>query len=96
MGVTGAAIAGGAKIIHDKKNKDEMYSYDDEESEEDNNSFSYLNSYDDNSSETEAQAAPTTRYRAGSANKLVLEDAPENINIEESATDIPGSREELE
>ena len=72
-----------------------MYSYDDEESEEDNNSFSYLNSYDD-SSETETQEAPTTRYRAGSANKLVLEDAPENINIEESATDIPGSGEELE
>ena len=96
VGVAGAAVAGGAKIIHDKKNKDEMYSYDDEESEEDNNSFSYLNSYDDNSSETEAQEAPATRYRAGSANKLVLEDAPENINIEESATDIPGSGEELE
>ena len=95
VGVTGAAVAGGAKIIHDKKNKDEMYSYDDEESEEDNNSFSYLNSYDD-SSETETQEAPATKYRAGSANKLVLEDAPENINIEESATNIPGSGEELE
>ena len=35
IGVAGAAVAGGAKIIHDKKNKDEMYSYDDEESEED-------------------------------------------------------------
>lgn len=95
VGVAGAAVAGGAKIIHDKKNKDEMYSYDDEESEEDNNSFSYLNSYDD-SSETETQEAPATKYRAGSANKLVLEDAPENINIEESATNIPGSGEELE
>lgn len=95
IGVAGAAVAGGAKIIHDKKNKDEMYSYDDEESEEDNNSFSYLNSYDD-SSETETQEAPATKYRAGSANKLVLEDAPENINIEESATNIPGSGEELE
>lgn len=95
VGVAGAAVAGGAKIIHDKKNKDEMYSYDDEESEEDNNSFSYLNSYDD-SSETETQETPATKYRAGSANKLVLEDAPENINIEESATNIPGSGEELE
>lgn len=96
VGVAGAAVAGGAKIIHDKKNKDEMYSYDDGEPEDNNDGFSYINSYDNNSSEAPTQEAPAPKYKAGSANKLVLEDAPENINIDESAADIPSSKEELE
>lgn len=95
VGVAGAAIAGGAKILHDKKNKDKMYSYDDEETE-DNNKFSYSNSYEYNSSEVGAQEAPAEKYKAGSANKLVLEDAPENINIDNSIADIPNGKEELE
>ena len=96
VGVAGAAIAGGAKILHDKKNKDKMYSYDDEEEAENNNEFSYANSYEDNFSEAGVQEAPAEKYKAGSANKLVLEDAPENINIDNSVADIPNGKEELE
>ena len=36
------------------------------------------------------------KYKAGNVNKLVLDDAPENIKIEESMNDTTNQKEELE
>ena len=90
VGVAGAAAVAGAKIIHDKKQKENEYSY--EEDTENNSSFSELDPYTEDASVTMTPGS----YKAGSANNLVLEGTPEDIKIDESIANIPNKNEELE
>lgn len=90
VGVAGAAAVAGAKIIHDKKQKENEYSY--EEDAENNSSFSELDPYTEDASVTMTPGS----YKAGSANNLVLEGTPEDIKIDESIANIPNKNEELE
>lgn len=90
VGVAGAAAVTGAKIIHDKKQKENEYSY--EEDTENNSSFSELDPYTEDASVTMTPGS----YKAGSANNLVLEGTPEDIKIDESIANIPNKNEELE
>ena len=90
VGVAGAAAVAGAKIIHDKKQKEYEYSY--EEDTENNSSFSELDPYTEDASVTMTPGS----YKAGSANNLVLEGTPEDIKIDESIANIPNKNEELE
>ena len=90
VGVAGAAAVAGAKIIHDKKQKENEYSY--EEDTENNSSFSELDPYTEDASVTMTPGS----YKAGRANNLVLEGTPEDIKIDESIANIPNKNEELE
>ena len=97
VGVAGAAAVAGAKIIHDKKKNESEneYSYEENSTDNDNN-FTNLDSYgEDYTADTSITMSPG-KYKAGSANNLVLEDAPSNIRIDDSIADIPNQKEELE
>ena len=97
VGVAGAAGVAGVKYIKNKKEKDNEY--EDESINEDENSFSYIGDYQENTdtSNDSYNAMPTgEKYKAGNVNKLVLDDAPENIKIEESMNDTTNQKEELE
>lgn len=88
IGVGAAAAAGvaGVKYIKDKKQKDNLYD------DEDENSFSYLGDYSDGSENTDATY--DTKYKAGNVNNLVLDEAPSDLHIEEGMPEM--SNEELE
>ena len=97
VGVAGAAGVAGVKYIKNKKEKDNEY--EDDSINEDENSFSYIGDYQENTdtSNDSYNAMPTgEKYKAGNVNKLVLDDAPENIKIEESMNDTTNQKEELE
>ena len=97
VGVAGAAGVAGVKYIKNKKEKD--IEYEDDSINEDENSFSYIGDYQENTdtSNDSYNAMPTgEKYKAGNVNKLVLDDAPENIKIEESMNDTTNQKEELE
>ena len=97
VGAAGAAAVAGAKFIHDKKEKENTYTYDDDSST-DNTNFSYESSENEQESSEDPYDAvmqPNTKYKAGNVNKLVLDDAPTDLNIR---NDIPdnNTKEELE
>lgn len=94
VGVAGAAAVAGAKIIHDRKQKSNEYSYE-EDTDNNDNSFSNLETYTGNDTEDTSIISPG-KYKAGSANNLVLEGTPEDIKIDESIANIPNKNEELE
>lgn len=94
VGVAGAAAVAGAKIIHDRKQKSNEYSYE-EDTDNNDNSFSNLETYTGNDTEDTSIISPE-KYKAGSANDLVLESAPADIKIDDSIANIPNQKEELE
>lgn len=89
IGVGAAAAAGvaGVKYIKDKKQKDNTYE------DEDENSFSYLGDYNNDSEDTETTYS-NTKYKAGNVNNLVLDEAPSDLHIEEGMPEM--TNEELE
>ena len=91
IGVGAAAAAGvaGVKYIKDKKQKDNTY----EDEDEDENSFSYLGDYNNDSEDTET-TYNNTKYKAGNVNNLVLDEAPSDLHIEEGMPEM--TNEELE
>ena len=97
VGAAGAAAVAGAKFIHDKKERENTYTYEDDSSAE-NTNYSYNSNIDEQESSEDPYDAvmqPNAKYKAGNVNKLVLDDAPADINIR---SDIPdnNSKEELE
>lgn len=97
VGVAGAAGVAGVKYIKNKKEKDNEY--EDDSINEDENSFSYIGDYQENadaSNDNYNAISTGGKYKAGNVNKLVLDDAPENIKIEESMNDTTNQKEELE
>ena len=96
VGVAGAAAVAGAKILHDKKKKENEYTYEYDNSTSSDNSFADLETYTDNNIEDTADTISPEKYKAGSANDLVLEGNPSDIKIDESIADIPNQKEELE
>lgn len=95
VGVAGAAAVAGAKILHDKKKKENEYTYEEDSSGTDN-SFANLESYTGDDTVDTTDTMSPGKYRAGSANNLVLEGSPSDIKIDESVADIPSQKEELE
>lgn len=96
VGVAGAAAVAGAKILHDKKKKENEYIYEEDGSTESDNSFANLESYTGDDTVDTTDTMSPGKYRAGSANNLVLEGSPSDIKIDESIADIPNQKEELE
>lgn len=97
VGVAGAAAVAGAKILHDKKQKENENEYSYEEDSTDNdNSFANLDPYVEEDTTDQTITMSPGKYKAGSANNLVLEDAPSDIRIDDSIADIPNQKEELE
>lgn len=108
VGVAGAAAVAGAKYIKDKKDKSNNYD-DDYSTDEKDNSFSYMSNYQENNSDNNGNydsytsnddsysniIEPSTKYKAGNVNALVLDETPEEIKITD---DIPAGeqKEELE
>lgn len=86
VGAAGAAAVAGAKYIKDKKQKENTY---EDENSEGEDSFSYLGNYQEDTS-------PDKSYKAGNVNKLVLDEAPKDLKIEEGMPEISSQKEELE
>ena len=105
VGAAGAAAVAGAKFIKDRKEKENVDNpYEEDSTQEENNTFSYVDNYnnDNNSTDDDLYNEPmsniekSTRYKAGNVNKLILDEAPTDIKIK---TEIPGlenQKEELE
>ena len=83
----------GVKFIKNKKEKENTY---EDESSEDDNSFSYLNNNQEIDEEPYGGNISTGKYKAGNVNDLVLDDAPKDLKIESSMKDIVNQKEELE
>ena len=95
LGVAGAAAVAGAKVIHDKKRKDNQYSYEEDQMDNDS-SFSNFGSYTGENMTDSSIAMSAGKYKAGSSNDLVLESSPKNINIDNNIVGISNRKEELE
>ena len=86
----------GAKFIHDKKEKENTYIYDEDSNEESNSSAYEIK--DDEPVDNDIfdnGIQQNSKYKAGNLNKLILDEAPENLNIENNIPDTD-SKEELE
>ena len=70
--------------------------YEEDGSTESDNSFANLESYTGDDTVDTTDTMSPGKYRAGSANNLVLEGSPSDIKIDESIADIPNQKEELE
>ena len=96
VGAAGAAAVAGAKFIHDKKEKENTYIYDEDSNEESNSSAYEIK--DDEPVDNDIfdnGIQQNSKYKAGNLNKLILDEAPENLNIENNIPDTD-SKEELE
>lgn len=93
VGAAGAAAVAGAKFIHDKKEKENTYIYEEDTNEENNSSSYETEDQSDNDSYGNIIQSDT-KYKAGNVNKLILDEAPKDLNIENNIPD--NSKEELE
>ena len=96
VGAAGAAAVAGAKFIHNKKEKENTYIYDEDSNEESNSSAYEIK--DDEPVDNDIfdnGIQQNSKYKAGNLNKLILDEAPENLNIENNIPDTD-SKEELE
>ena len=93
VGAAGAAAVAGAKFIHDKKEKENTYIYEEDMNEENNSSSYETEDQSDNDSYGNIIQSDT-KYKAGNVNKLILDEAPKDLNIENNIPD--NSKEELE
>lgn len=93
VGAAGAAAVAGAKFIHDKKEKENTYIYEEDTNEENNSSSYETENQSDNDSYGNIIQSDT-KYKAGNVNKLILDEAPKDLNIENNIPD--NSKEELE
>ena len=96
VSAAGAAAVAGAKFIHDKKEKENTYIYDEDSNEESNSSAYEIK--DDEPVDNDIfdnGIQQNSKYKAGNLNKLILDEAPENLNIENNIPDTD-SKEELE
>ena len=101
VAAAGAAAVAGARFIKNRSNKEES----DENYEEEGNSFSYLGDYQDdgkyeenvstgsNLYEETMDTPSTSKYKAGSVNKLVLDNG---ADVKIQSDDIINQKEELE
>lgn len=96
VGAVGAAAIAGAKLIQNKKQKENTYIYD-EDSNEESSSSDYQIKVDEEASNGlyDSTIQQNSKYKAGNLNKLILDEAPKNLNIEDNIPDID-SKEELE
>ena len=96
VGAAGAAAVAGAKIIKDRKEQSGANETDEDNFNQENNDsdFSYIGDY--NNGFENDNKDESGKYKAGNVNKLILDDTPEDIKIEENFSGFDEKGEELE
>ena len=96
VGAAGAAAVAGAKIIKDRKEQSGANETNEDNFNQENNDsdFSYIGDY--NNGFENDNKDESGKYKAGNVNKLILDDTPEDIKIEENFSGFDEKGEELE